>query len=1670
MFVKIENKGKPGNNFTLRRFFNVVCFLMLTSGYAEEITPQAVLSASTLVNLTNKAPVPTTNGMAKITGRNFGWIVNDKIPAGNYYLEWKIQSGTDHGMEFLDKHEPFIYLNGKPLLFDYAKGIQRENDSYVSQIQSEGAVPLKPGDHFYIAKALLGGKTGDLKLYIKPVKKGLIRTRGFVKRLHQGETELNYKLISQKNNNINSEATIKNITNQVQEYNISFDAKDYWQTKVKEENKTFSIAPYQSKKVAFSFPVNDSFRYTTTVTAAIKNGVQYRKTLDIEHDIENKWRSYKWLNNSWKYYKVQAGWDSPLPPQNSKASALTLPGMFYYYKDNTMLFKKQFSLDSSFANKKVNLHFSGNGDEVQIWLNEQLILKKQKTKHTPFQIDITDSVNLKGLNSLALVIYPTSRLPLRDVFITAQPKQEIKNVLIDSSFRKKNVSLRITTNKADGMNIFGEISYQGKSVLQIPLFKIKTPTQTKVIPWEKPVLWEIENPRLLKLSLTLTNDAGAIMDRKDIRFGFREMLVDGNNVYVNGVVRRFRGVAMNGSYDHNMAKPLNLRERIRLRKKLGINYLRHVYEGETYASIADEEGIVMTQGVISVGHQHATAEVLQDDKMWADKDYFSKKIVLSLYNHPSIVEWYISNEFSESKKGDSMILATKRLVAARDFLRKIDPIRLMGNGCDLDLRGAKNFYSTHYPIDIRALRELSVYTPDVCLWHKPDQSLRKGMMVPAGQITSVANVHTQSPMAWGTKPISVDEFGWNMFYNPPCGYLQIFGDKAISSVWEMKDAHHRINGMFNAGHREAEVFLYVNWDHTENFPYLYVPKVDIYLWDQSNAWYEESKISIPLNIFYEKVAEKPFNLSVVLEGSTSKTTILNSSIPLKPMSVFRKTINFTTPKVSKVEEFKMQYILTSGDEIIATEVVNVKIYPKKINPIKSTQEILIFDPTQKLAKRLEELSLKSRTIVSLDKLNTLPAQTLIIARNALLKASESDITQIENYVNKGGRVLLLQQEKVHGLFNMNTSFKISSIAFKRSFNQPVLQDFTDSDFKYWFKGHVVSKYDYLKPKKRAGISLLDTGSGIGGLEYTPLFKLTTGKGVCYLSQMNITQNYKQAPIADKLFQSLLKVIINFKPEKKTIAIFTKPDSPLENFLNHLNLEIAPKKDLTSCNAIVCDADLLKDVAFKAKMVTYLQGNGTIYFKNINLSNQKDISEVLGTKLNLTQNSFPFIKGRALILERDPVLDGLSQADFFWRRWQEHENTPVSLRKDQDFIYKISDLQGAVKGGESILYPNSLLKIKKGNATVYLDMVLWEKAPPVLKKQTARIAKTILLNLGAKFKNEKTNNLDITKVAFEPISLKGLFNRGMVDKVDNDGKGSWNDQGVQNDTKGFPTGKQTFNNIPFVIGKGVNCIALHSRFRKSDLPKIVRIPINKKVAGLAFLHTSAWTGTRVHGYYIIHYQDGSINQIPLDKGKTYRDFCAAEPNKPFANEGGIKTECAYTYTTKKGTKASLFQTIWTNPNPASKVDYINYKTTDFAVCALFAITALTGDAAIEQKRPGNPQLAKAFNSAGLRQYKSQKYNLAIQSFKMAIDADSDNYPSYLLLGDIYQKQKNYPEAEKILLKLIAITPKDTEAYTKLGSIYELQGKNKEALALYRKSFSIDRNQPWIMKRIENLKKK
>jgi tetratricopeptide (TPR) repeat protein len=1627
-----------------------------------------ILPAENIINLSGKNRATVSNGMVRVRTDLLGWIIDKQLTAQPYYLSWTVQSGSKHGMELLDKKMPFLYLNGKPIVFDYARGPQKHDRNFITQIQSNKAIYLKPGDHLRISKLFNNGLVGELRLYKQALKPAPVRVRGFVELLNDKATELNYKLVSQTNNEVKASASIRNMTNKVQSYKVQFIAKNWWQTPIKEAKSTVSVPPYQSSSLTFTFPLKNTTRYTSTVNITLKDGHKQRETIDIQHSISNARRSFMWLSKGWNSYLVDSGWNSPTVPQGKTGSRLDFPGMFYRNKNKTRLFRKEFTLTDAFQHKKIMLDFSGAGDEIQIWLNGKTVLSKQNLQRAPFQIDVTDAVNLSGINSLAMVSSKTSRLALRDIFIEAMPKQHIAAILVTPSFRNRNIALNISTANAKSLTLSGEISYLGKPVLKIPPFKLNKTQHNIKIAWNKPILWDIENPRLLQLNLALKNSAGKIVDSKATRFGFREIWVEGFNVMLNGKPQRFRAIAMNGGYFHSMVKNKSVRDRIRLRKKLGINFLRHVYQAGAYAAIADEEGIFMAQGVLTVSHP--TVEKLHGDKLWRDKDRLSCEIVLNLYNHPSIVEWYISNEFSESLQKDSRTLAIKRLITSQEAIKKIDDSRLFGHGCDLDLGGYNAFYSTHYPVDIHGLRSIEAYTPDVCLWHKPDQPLTRGMKVPNGQINTVANVHFKSPLAWGTKPIFVGEFGWNMFYNPPVGFMQIFGDKVISSVWEVKKAHHQVNAMFNAGHREAEVALYTTWDHAANHPYRYVPKIDIYLWNQSHAWYGNSKITIPMNIFHEIPESNSYKLTVSLDGKTSKQTILDKNITLNAIAVYRNTFSFKTPNVSTETAYKMRYLLKKGNKIIAKKTVDVEIYPRTIKPLLSTAAILIYDPSSQLEKQLAELSLTVKRLASLDKLSSLTPQPLIIAKNALNNATETGIKQLEEYVYRGGRVLVLQQQEVHGLFNMSTTPKVSSIAFKRAFNEPETAGFSENDFKYWYKGHVVSRYDYRKPKGRAGTPLLETGSGMGGLAYTPLFKLTDGNGVCYLNQMDLLQAYRQSPVADKLFRSLLSGIINFKPSEKKFGTFVKKESPLERFLKKLALTVDNSQPLSLYNAIICDADLLANNNFRAKVKSYLNNGGTVYFKNVNFTNQRVLSAVLGSELSFAKNNLPAVKGRALILEHDPVLDGISQEDFFWRRWQENESTAGSFRTDKDFLANPSDLQGIIKGGKALIYPNSLIRVKSGAGVAYLDMLRWEQAPLLLKRKASRIAMSLLYNLGAKFKTRKVSAINLKNVGFDIVKLKPFFNRSLIDLVDNDGQGGWNDQGPEHDMRGIPTGRQTFNRIPFLIAKGKNCITLHSKYRKAKLPYKIKIPINRKVKGLAFLYTSAWTGSKEHGAYNVHYRDGSSYLISLAGGKTLRDWAAAQPGKAFPNENEIQTELAYTCRTAAGRKASLFQLIWTNSRPASEVSYLSFETTDNAVMALLSITALTASKSITIEQHGNPEVSAAFYRRGLSLYKKQKYNLAVKSFKSAIRASNKNYPAYLLAGDIYKIQKKYPAAEKILLALIAKAPNQLEAYVKLGAIYEQQGKYREALAIYRKSFKVEKNQPWIMHAIERLNNK
>ena len=53
----------------------------------------------------------------------------------------------------------------------------------------------------------------------------------------------------------------------------------------------------------------------------------------------------------------------------------------------------------------------------------------------------------------------------------------------------------------------------------------------------------------------------------------------------------------------------------------------------------------------------------------------------------------------------------------------------------------------------------------------------------------------------------------------------------------------------------------------------------------------------------------------------------------------------------------------------------------------------------------------------------------------------------------------------------------------------------------------------------------------------------------------------------------------------------------------------------------------------------------------------------------------------------------------------------------------------------------------------------------------------------------------------PIPLGDAANVPLVDDIAGDGIGGWTDQGAENSLSGFPSGKVTFEGLPFVIPPG-----------------------------------------------------------------------------------------------------------------------------------------------------------------------------------------------------------------------------------------------------------------------------
>ncbi len=179
--------------------------------------------------------------------------------------------------------------------------------------------------------------------------------------------------------------------------------------------------------------------------------------------------------------------------------------------------------------------------------------------------------------------------------------------------------------------------------------------------------------------------------------------------------------------------------------------------------------------------------------------------------------------------------------------------------------------------------------------------------------------------------------------------------------------------------------------------------------------------------------------------------------------------------------------------------------------------------------------------------------------------------------------------------------------------------------------------------------------------------------------------------------------------------------------------------------------------------------------------------------------------------------------------------------------------------------------------------------------------------------------------FVAVDLQSKFTHKLEDKFgDDDRHGNF---------LTVPNGEQTFEEVKFTIGEGV--IQLGSKVWKEKPDMVVGIKLDNWFAKLHILHATGYgggpnaPGTAWHveddtaiGEYKIHYDDKTVETIPIVYGQDVRDWWFREDEKD-ASRSKVAWKGDNELAKKYKCRLRLYLTTWENPNPDKKVASIDY---------------------------------------------------------------------------------------------------------------------------------------------------
>lgn len=514
-----------------------------------------------------------------------------------------------------------------------------------------------------------------------------------------------------------------------------------------------------------------------TFSFKIKNA-ESNKSIRVSYTINDAWKFFK--GESPKAYKPSfndENWlDVNIPHDfNGGSDGVNndvFNGRFDFKNDHDkrMMYKgsgwyrKNFSIDKKFKDKKIFIEFEAVSLEANVWVNGKKV-GTHKGGYTAFEFDITPLVKFGKTNVLTVKADNTNN-PLiapwmddeqksfphsfdyaiyggiyRDVHLHITDPVRIERVLntadcggqapavvtietkvMNYSKNDKKVSLKTMIYSPDG-----QIVATKNSTKNIPA-NTEISFKQSQSEFDNLKMWDVDNPNLYKVKSEISSEGKVIDDYESI-FGFRYFSLANNSGFkLNGKKVLIRGINRHQDMEGlGYALPNEQHHKdVKLIKEGGFNFIRHAHYpcDREFAKACDEQGVMLWLEIPYTGSTSADPKFLENCKSQM------KEMITQYYNNPSVIVWGVGNESDRSGAKESV--SNRYNKELHELAKELDPGR-MTTGCNF------KYESNHKTVDVYAPQdwtgwyhaEMDKYMPEEiigeygCSVHLPFHSAEK---------------------------------------------------------------------------------------------------------------------------------------------------------------------------------------------------------------------------------------------------------------------------------------------------------------------------------------------------------------------------------------------------------------------------------------------------------------------------------------------------------------------------------------------------------------------------------------------------------------------------------------------------------------------------------------------------------------------------------------------------------------------------------------------------------------------------------------------------------------------------------------------------------------------------------------------------------------------------------